>query len=222
MSILTIEPERAEPIQQQATVFIVEHDPESRREVRALAASVGLNAKAYASAQAFLGNCEPQMAGCLVLEVMLPGMTGLELQRRLAADDIVLPLIFTTVLDEVSTATKAMRAGALDFLVKPYSQQALLESIHTAIQIDRRRRREQAVRSERDARMAQLTDRQLQVLQLVVEGSKTKDIASQLNISSKTVDNHRVSAMEKMGVDSIAHLIRLMAGVESATAEDPA
>jgi two-component system response regulator FixJ len=218
MTLLTVKSDRAEPVLEQATVFVVEHDAEARQAVCELAASVGLNAEPYASAKEFLDNYEPQKPGCLVVEVILPGMTGLELQRRLAAAGVCLPIIFTTAQGEVSTATKAMRAGALDFLVKPFSQQSLLESIQEAIKVDRRRRREQALQREVDTRMAQLTNRQRQVFYLLASGSSTKAIASQLKISPKTVDNHRTCVMEKMGVSNIAQLVLMFAQTDPSVA----
>jgi FixJ family two-component response regulator len=219
MLSLRVEPRRAEPVSEQATVFVVDHAPEACQTVGTLAASVGLNIESCASAREFLEKYDPQRPGCLVAEVILPGMTGLALQERLAAIDVSLPIIFTTAHAEVSTATRAMRAGAFDFFDKPFSQHSLLESIQQAIDVDRRRRRELAVRRELAARVAKLTNRQRQVMRLLAKGVSTKAIASQLELSPKTVDNHRASVMEKMGAGNVAQLVRLMVRAEFAAAE---
>ena len=192
----------------QATVFIVEDDPLVRRSISFLVRSVGLEAATYELAQSFINKYEADSPGCLVLDVRLPGMTGLELQQKLARLNIEIPIIFITAYAEIPLATAALRAGAVDFLCKPFSPQALLERIHEAISIDRKRRDVKAKQREISYRVSTLTEREREVMPYLANGDETKVIAKRLGISPKTVDNHRTKILEKMGVQNTAQLAR--------------
>lgn len=193
---------------EQATVFIVDDEPVARRAVSLLARSVGLAAESYPSAQEFLAGYDPQKLGCLVLDMRMPGMTGMQLQRELASRSVQLPIIFLTAHGEIPSATAALRAGAVDFIPKPFSSEVLLERIHEAIAIDAQQRRNREHRKELELRISTLTDREYEVMQLLAVGDSTKVIARRLEISSKTVDNHRAKILEKMGVDNAIQLSR--------------
>jgi two-component system response regulator FixJ len=191
------------------TVFVVDDDPAMRASLRWLIESVGLSVRTYATAQEFLGCYEPGVPGCLVLDVRMPGMSGLDLQAELAARQINLPVLIITGYAEVPVAVRAMKAGAFDFIEKPFSDQTLLDRIRKAIAIDRKARRAQEERAQVRKRMTQLTPREHDVMERVVEGSSNKVIAGELNVSAKTVEVHRKRVMEKMGAHSLAELIRL-------------
>ena len=193
---------------QDATVFVVDDDDAMSKSVRWLIESVGLNVRTFSSAKEFLENYDPNESGCLVLDVRMPGMSGLELQEQLSKRDIHLPIIFVTGHGDVPMAVKAMKAHAFDFLTKPFNDQTLLDTINKAIQADVNRRKEYVEFSLVAERIVKLTPRELQVMDLVIEGRLNKVIASELKISPKTVELHRAKIMEKMGADSVAHLVR--------------
>lgn len=192
-----------------ATVFIVDDDGDVRRSLALLARSVDLDAEPYGSAHEFLEAFDQNQQGCLLLDVRMPGRTGLQLQQELIDRGIRLPIIFITAHGEIPTATAAMRAGALDFILKPFSPQSLLDRIQEAIALDHKNRRAQQKRQEIGSSISKLTNREREVMQLLAEGDSTKVIASRLGISPKTVDNHRAKVLEKMGVDNMAQLARL-------------
>lgn len=197
----------------EATVFIVDDDADVRQSVSLLIRSIGLAETCYASAQDFLTHYDPQKPGCLVLDIRMPGMSGLELQKRLNSNVLLPPIIFITAHGEIPLAIQAMRAGAVDFIEKPFSPQALLERIREAIERDRENRRDQTRAAAVQERMTQLTDREREIMRFLASGQSTKQIAQQLSISSKTVDNHRARILEKMKVDNptqLAHLIALL------------
>lgn len=196
---------------EEATVFIVDDEPVARRTVSLLARSVGLAAESYPSAQEFLAAYDPQKRGCLTLDLRMPGMTGMQLQQELASRGIEIPIIFLTAHGEVPSATAAMRAGAVDFIPKPFSSEVLLERIHEAIAIDARQHRDREHQNQLELRISTLTDREHEVMQLLAVGDSTKVIAKRLGISSKTVDNHRAKILEKMGVDNPTQLAHLVA-----------
>jgi RNA polymerase sigma factor (sigma-70 family) len=193
-----------------ATVFIVDDDAEVRRSLTLLVRCVDLGVETFPCASDFLGSYDPARPGCLVLDVRMPGMTGLELQRELCLRDVKLPIIFVSGYGEISMVSQALRAGALDFIQKPYSSQAILDRIHEAIEQDARARRELAHRREVDRRLAQLSAREREVMGLLAQGMSTKKIASQLAISSKTVDNHRARVFKKIQVENSTQLVRLI------------
>ena len=197
----------------EATVFVVDDDDAVRRAVDLLLESVGLNSSTYASAEAFLADYDPASPGCLVLDVRMPGTSGLALQEILVSRGVEIPIIFITGHGDVATAVRAMKAHAFDFLEKPFNDQELLDRIHEAILHDARNRGERASSAEIAQRMAKLTRREGQIMAMVVEGKSGKVIASALDISEKTVQTHRARVMEKMRASSVAELVRMTARV---------
>ncbi|MBN2563755.1 MAG: response regulator transcription factor [Phycisphaerae bacterium] len=193
----------------EATVFVVDDDPGVRKGLSMLIKSVGLNVEAYPGAQAFLDACEPTRPGCLVLDVRMPGMSGLELQEKLAAQQITLPVIILTGHADVPMAVRAMQAGAIDFIEKPFREQVLLDRIQQAIEQDRAKRREQVERIGIKARLDRLTPREREVLDLVVAGKHNKATAAELGVSPKTVEFHRSRIMDKLKANSVADLVRM-------------
>ncbi len=193
-----------------ASVFIVDDDPDVRRTIALLVRSVDLVAEQFTTAREYLDFYDPTRPGCLVLDMRMPGMSGLELQKELTARDDAPPIVFISAHGEIPNATEALRAGAVDFISKPYSPQLLLERIFEAIAIDRKRRISRQNRAEITARTKTLTDRERNVMDYLILGESTKVIASRLNISPKTVDNHRAKILEKMGVDNPTQLARLV------------
>jgi two-component system, LuxR family, response regulator FixJ len=191
------------------TVFIVDDDDAIRDSLQMLMSSVGLESACYASAREFLTSYDPDRPGCLVLDVRMPGMSGIDLQERLVAMNSILPIIFITGHGEVPMAVHAMRAGAVDFIQKPFSEQALLDQIHLAVEQDAKSR---AMLGRRDAiveRIASLTPRERQVMEMVIDGMANKVIAIDLGVSERTVEIHRARVMQKMGAESLPHLVRM-------------
>lgn len=203
------------------TVFVVDDDEAARHVVRRLAESVGYLVEEFASAQEFLRACDPARPGCLVLDVRLRGMSGLELQDELAARGVALPVIIVTGYADVRMAVRAIQAGAIDLIEKPFRGQALLDRIQQAIQLDARRRRRRAEHSSIHARLARLTPRDRQVLDLVVTGNTNREIAVRLGVSVRAVESHRARVMERMEADSMAALVKMIVTVRSEPA-DPA
>ena len=190
-------------------VFVVDDDEAMRNSLRWLIESVGHTVETYASAQAFLDNHYPGRSGCLLLDVRMPGITGLELQSQLESHDIRLPVIILTGHGDVGMAVKAMKAGALDFIEKPFDDELLLAAIERALTEDVEKREERASKAEILARMGQLTKREHQVMDMVTSGKSNKEIAAELNVSAKTVEAHRAHVMEKMQAGSLAELVRM-------------
>lgn len=193
----------------QATVFIVDDDAAVRDSLHWLVESAGLNAKTYASARAFLEKQDANQAGCLVLDVRMPEMSGLQLQKLLTEESNPLPIIFVSAHGSVPDAVGALREGAIDFLTKPFDNRVLLERIRNSIELDRKRRETRQRQEEVARRMAQLTPRERQVMNLIVKGHPNKVVAAELAISTKTVEVHRARVMEKVGVRSLAGLIHV-------------
>src|SRR5881628_3539708 len=196
----------ARPAPLTPTVYIVDDDTEMRETLRSLVSSVNLPVETYASAQEFLETQNGGRAGCLVVDLRMPGLSGIDLQDELVARNAQLPVIMISGYGDVTTAARAMRAGAIDFLEKPISRQLLLDRVREALEVDRQRRRAEA---ERAARVARLTPRERQVMELVVSGNTNKVIAIDLGLCEKTVEVHRAHVMEKMKVQSLAELVRL-------------
>ena len=199
---------KSEPI-----VFIVDDDEAVQQSLTMLLGTVGLNAQAYGSAEDFLDAYDPAaQPGCLLLDVRMPppGMSGMELQARLATEPTRTQVIIITGHADVPMAVEAIKAGAVDFIEKPFRDQVLLDSIQKALELDAKARREQAEQADIEAKIARLTPREQQISDLVVLGKSSKTIAYELGISQKTVDFHRVNILEKMGVDSVVELVRLM------------
>jgi len=195
----------------QPTVYVVDDDPQVRESLTLLMNSVGLNVQAYACAEEFLENYRDEAGPprCLVLDVRMPGLSGLGLQERLATQSIKIPIIMITGYGNVPMAVQAMGAGACDFIEKPFSRQALLMRVQEAIDRDAQHRTDQARRSVVTAKLATLSQREREVMTLIVGGDNSKHIASKLQISEKTVAKHRAKVFQKMEVDSIAALVAL-------------
>lgn len=192
-----------------ATVFVVDDDPSLLRLIRKLLETNHRKVETFASAAEFLDSYRPDRAGCLVLDVRMPGMSGLALQERLATDEIALPILIVTGYGDVPVAVRAMRKGAFDFIEKPFSGQILIDRIEAALAEDARRRRTRMTREEVRRRRGTLTPRERQVMDLVVQGKPNKLVGSALQLSPKTVEVHRANVMRKMGAGSLAELVRM-------------
>jgi FixJ family two-component response regulator len=192
-----------------ATVFVVDDDQPVRDALKLLLRSVGRQVEVYASAQEFLDAYTDDRAGCLVLDVRMPGMSGLELQDKLNDRRAILPIIFITGHGDVPMAVETLQAGAMDFLQKPFRDQELLDRIAKALERDAENRRELLELKQIARRFRELTARERAVLELVVQGKANKVIAGDLDISQRTVEIHRARVMEKTQAGSLAHLIRM-------------
>lgn len=194
---------------QAPTVFIVDDDPAIRIAMQALMESVHLQHEIFGSADEFLEQFNDDRAGCLILDIRMPGLGGLELQDLLVQRHSTLPIIFITGHGDVPMAVEAMQKGAVDFIQKPFRDQDLLDRIHHALKADRERRVEQRQHSEVAERVARLTNREHEVFDLVVTGKANKVIAYELGVSQRTVEIHRARVMEKMEARSLADLVKL-------------
>ena len=192
-----------------AVVFVVDDDPSMRRSLETLLRSVGLDVQLFSSAQEFMLAKRPDVPGCLVLDVRLPGMSGLTFQDELAKTGIALPVIFVTGHGDVPMTVRAMKAGAVEFLTKPFDDQVLLDAVHAAIERDRARRQQAAGLTALKARYDELTAREKEVMKLVVAGRVNKQIAAALGLSVVTVKVHRGQVMRKMLAKSVAELVRM-------------
>ena len=191
-----------------ATVYIVDDDPSHRDSLRFLLESVGLRVSSFSSARDFLDNAEPETPGCLLLDVRMPGMSGLDLQNELAEANISLPIIFISGHGTVPMSVRAIKAGAVDFLQKPYDEQDLFNAIHQAIEQDRQTRMEREQMREIRTLINSLTPREYEVFTLLISGMMNKQVAYELGITEGTIKVHRSRIMEKMKADSMADLIR--------------
>ena len=191
------------------TVFVVDDDEGFREALRWLLTSVGLHVETHASGTKFLGAYETGRRGCLLLDVRMPGMSGLQVQKELTARDPDLPVIILTGHGDVSMAVDAMKKGAFDFLEKPFDNETLLERVRRAIEGADATRRERAKAIEVEERLSVLTARERQILDLVVAGETSKAIALRLDVSPRTVEVHRASMMSKLDATSLADLIRI-------------
>ena len=193
----------------EVTVYLVDDDPAALRALTALVKVVFPRVKAFSSAAEFLAAYR-QQPGCLVLDVAMPGMSGLELHRKLIHDKITLPVVFVTGHGNVPMAVEAMQMGAVNFLEKPVQEQELWSSIRRALELDVQNRRRFARRQRAEERLAQLTPGEREVLNLILEGRMNKEIATDLGLSTRTVEDRRAKLMVKMGAKSLAELVQLV------------
>jgi FixJ family two-component response regulator len=191
------------------TVFIVDDDDAVLDSLRMLMKSVGLATECYSSAADFLEEYDPDRSGCLVLDIRMPGMSGIDLQERLASMHSMLPIIFITGHGDVQMAVHAMQAGAVDFIQKPFSDQALLDRIQQTVKQDLSNRELLSKRAEIMQRVESLTPREKEVMGMVTAGKANKVIAIDLEVSERTVEIHRARVMQKMEADSLPHLVRM-------------
>ena len=200
------------------TVFIVDDDEGVRDGLSLLLATVGVSCELYESAQAFLDAYDADKRGCLVLDIRMPGMTGLQLQQKLAQIGSVLPVIFITGHGDIPMAVEAMRRGALDFIRKPFREHDLLERINEALNIDEDTHRKAVDRQELAERLSTLSQREKQVFDRVADGQMNKVIAAELGISERTVEVHRGQVMKKLDVRTLAQLVRVKIEMEQSAA----
>jgi len=193
----------------EATVFIVDDDAQVRESLKDLIRSVGLRVELFASAQEFLRAQHPDAPTCLVLDVRMPGLSGLDLQKQASEAGLEIPIIFITGHGDIPMTVRAMKAGAIEFLSKPFRDQDLLDAIQQALQRSRKAREQQAVTKELRRRFASLTSRQREVMERVVAGLINKETGAELGISEKTVKIQRHQVMEKMGARSLPELVRM-------------
>ena len=194
---------------ERSVVFIVDDDASMRGALENLIGSVGIEVRAFSSSQEFLVAQRPDVPGCLVLDVRLPGKSGLAFQEDLVKAGIALPVIFITGHGDIPMSVRAMKAGAVEFLTKPFDDQEILDAIQAALERDRARRREAGLVAELKTRYAALTEREREVMKLVAAGRANKQIAADLGISVVTVKVHRGQVMRKMRARSLADLVRM-------------
>lgn len=190
-------------------IAIVDDDPSVREGLKSLLRSAGWRAETFVSAQEFLAHCGPDVPSCLVLDLQLPGLNGLELQKRLAESGVEIPIVFLTGHGNVPASVQAMKAGAVEFLTKPFDEEDLLRAIQEAIERDRRTRQERSNMRELQTRYESLTPREQEIMQQVISGRLNKQIADELKISEFTVKIHRGQVMRKMRADSVVDLVRM-------------
>jgi FixJ family two-component response regulator len=193
----------------EAVIAIVDDDPSVRRGLRRLIRSAGWKAESFASAQEFLARPGAEEPSCLVLDLQLPGLSGLDLQKRMAEAGLETPIVFLTGHGNIPASVQAMKAGAIEFLTKPFDDQRLLDAIQEAIKRDRHQRQEHAEMRELRDRYESLTAREQEVMQQVISGLLNKQIAGELQITEDTVKFHRGHIMRKMRADSLADLVRM-------------
>jgi RNA polymerase sigma factor (sigma-70 family) len=200
---------------QAPVVFVVDDDPSVRSSLKFLMSSVGLQVESFDSADALLQRKLPDAPSCLVLDVRLRGLSGLDFQRELAARNCHMPIIFITGHGDIPMSVRAMKAGAVEFLTKPFRDQDLLDAVRIALEKDRGRRERKKEVSDLKERFDSLTPREQKVISLVVSGMLNKQIADQLGTAENTVKVHRSRAMEKMQAQSVAELVKMIAKLES-------
>ncbi|QSP93386.1 response regulator [Marinobacter salinisoli] len=198
----------------QQTVYVVEDDEAVRDSLELLLKSDGKSVETFENATAFLKEYSDKMAGCIVLDIRMPGMDGMELQKKLNDKHSILPIIFVTGHGDVPMAVDAMKEGAVDFIQKPYREEALLEKIEAALAQDREQRKSLDEKQEIIRRIKTLTPREHEIMDRMIAGQANKVIAIELEISQRTVEIHRSRVMHKMGTHSLAHLVRMVLSVK--------
>lgn len=193
-----------------ATIFVVDDDTAVRDSMKMLLRSVGQAVETFGSGQEFIDDYSEDRAGCLILDIRMPGMSGLELQQKLNERHSIMPIIFITGHGDVPMAVEAMQAGAVDFIQKPFRDQDLIDRINQALEKDQNNRAALGERNDIRKRLETLTPREREVLDLVVHGKANKVIAGDLRLSQRTVEIHRARVMEKMQASSLAHLVRMV------------
>jgi RNA polymerase sigma factor (sigma-70 family) len=191
-------------------VFVVDDDPSVRSSLKFLLSSVGLQVESFDSAETFLQRKPPDAPSCLVLDVRLRGLSGLDFQRELAARSIRIPIVFVTGHGDIPMSVRAMKAGAIEFLTKPYRDQDMLDAVRIALERDRARREQEKDLTDLRQRFDSLTPREQEVISMVVSGMLNKQIAGELRTAENTVKVHRSRAMEKMNAQSFADLVRMI------------
>lgn len=196
------------------TVFIVDDDQEVREAIELLMGSVGLSAASYCSAQDYLDQFDPERSGCLVLDIRMKGMSGLDLQQRLTQMPVHPPVIIVTGHGDVPMAVRAVKAGAVDFIEKPFNDQVLLDAVHRAFEQDANNRGQASRLADIQERLGRLTPREREIMDQVVAGKRNKVIAADLGISQSTVEAHRARVMEKTEAHSLSELMRMILAIE--------
>ncbi len=191
------------------TVFLIDDDPGVRDSLTLLLSLKGLRTQPFADAESFVATYQPDWAGCVLTDLRMPGMSGLELQTTLRERQIEVPVVVLTAHGDVATARAALKNGAFDFLEKPVDDAMLIEVLHNAMRADRERRTAATSRSAAGARLERLTEREREILKLIAAGHQNREIATRLEISARTVEVHKARVMEKLGCRSLADLIRL-------------
>jgi FixJ family two-component response regulator len=203
----------------EAIVFVVDDDPSVRSAIKRLIGSMGLQVELFGSAQEFLASKLPNVPSCLVLDIRLPGISGLTLQRQLAEANVQIPIIFITAHSDVPMTVRAMKAGAVEFLTKPFRDQDLLDAIHLALERDRGRRQQEAELAALRERCELLSPREREVVAMVVSGMLNKQIAAQIGTAENTVKIHRSRAMQKMQANSLADLVKMIQRLQVSPSE---
>ena len=206
----------------QALVFVVDDDEAVRSSTKLLLKSVGLPAVVYSSAQEFLDNYDQMQPGCVVLDVRMPAMSGLELQQLLNMRGAIIPVIFITGHGDIPMAVEAMQHGAFDFLQKPFRDQDLLDRVQKALEKDRVNRVQLREKTRIQERRESLTPREREILELMTRGKPNKVMAADLGVSQRTVEIHRARVMEKMGASSLAQLVRMVMDLDQTTSAEAA
>jgi RNA polymerase sigma factor (sigma-70 family) len=205
----------------ESIVFVVDDDPSVRSAIKRLIGSMGLQVELFGSAQEFLASKLPNVPSCLILDIRLPGISGLNLQRQLAEANIQIPIIFITAHGDIPMTVRAMKAGAAEFLTKPFRDQDLLDAIHLALEKDRGRRQQETELTALRERFESLSPREREVVAMVVSGMLNKQIAAQIGTAENTVKIHRSRAMEKMQANSLADLVKMIQRLQVSPSKSP-